>query len=115
MSLISAMMSPFVMLDKHTSNDGAGGVETTWTEGARFEAVAVIDTSLEAQIADRDDLSKTYVITTSKAVVLQYNDHLRRLSDGAVFRVTSDQNDRIAPAVSTLDIAQVKAVKVVLP
>jgi hypothetical protein len=42
-------------------------------------------------------------------MVLQYHDVFRRLSDGKIFRVTSDGDDKFTPDTATLNMRQVTA------
>ena len=60
-------------------------------------------------------LTSLYTITTKKAVTLQYHDIVKRVSDGKVFRVTSDGDDQKTPASATLDMRNVTAEEFDLP
>lgn len=109
MSLLDTSMVECVLLDKHTSPDGYGGYTTTWTDGATFTAAIVLDTSLEARTAEKQGVTALYTITTRRVMNLQYHDVFRRVSDGKVFRVTSDGDDKKTPVSAGLDIRQVSA------
>ncbi len=109
MSLLSEAMEQCVLLDKRTSPDGYGGINTEWTMGAPFEAALVLDTSIQAKIAEKQGVTGLYTVTTSKAIVLQYHDVFVRSRDGKVFRVTSDGDDKHTPLSATLDMRQVSA------
>lgn len=111
MSLIDAMMEDFVYVNKSKTEDPEGGTITEWIEGATFRAVAVLDTSMQARIAEREGVTNVYTITTSKNVELEYHEVIKRLKDGKIFRITSDGSDNASPNVSTLDIRQVTAEK----
>lgn len=97
------------MIDKVTSADGYGGVVTTWQDGATFKAAIPLDTSLEARVAQKQGVSNIYTVTTSRTINLQYHDVFRRESDGKIFRVTSDGDDKKTPPVAGLDMRQVTA------
>ena len=109
MSLLSAAMEKCVCLNKQTQADGYGGYITTWVEGARFDAAITFDTSIEARRAEAEGVSSLYTVTTSRALTLEYHDVFRRISDGKVFRVTSDGDDKFTPASTALDMRQVTA------
>lgn len=115
MSLLSEAMEPCVMLDRSTQADGYGGYYSTWTDGAKFDAALVYDTSLEARVAGVQGVTDLYTVTTSRAVNLQYHDVFRRVSDGKIFRVTSDGDDKKTPRSATLDMRQVTAERWELP
>lgn len=105
--LLQESMEDCVMLNKQTSSDGYGGYITTWVDGAEFKAAIVLDTSIEAKMAEQQGVTGIYTITTSRALNLQYHDVFRRARDGKIFRVTSDGDDKLTPASATLDMRQV--------
>ena len=109
MSLLSEAMENCVLMDKKTEPDGYGGYISRYTDGAQFQAAIVFDTSIQARVAEKQGVSSMYTITTPKAMVLQYHDIFRRVSDGKVFRVTSDGDDKYTPKSATLDMRQVTA------
>lgn len=109
MSLLDSAMEAFVMLDKKTTPDGYGGYFSTWTNGVEFRAAATFDTSVEARVAAVQGVTSLYTITTPRAVILQYHDVIKRVSDGKIFRVTADGDDKKTPPAATLDMRQVTA------
>lgn len=109
MSLLSAAMESCVMLDKKTVSDGRGGFNTTWVDGARFDAACVFDSSMQARRGEAAGVTALYTVTTTKSVNLQYHDVFRRVSDGKIFRVTSDGDDKKTPSSATLNMRQVTA------
>lgn len=115
MSLLTEQMEACVMLNKQTEADGYGGYVTTWTDGAKFQAAIVFDTSIEARAAEKQGVSSLYTVTTTKALTLEYHDVFRRTRDGKIFRVTSDGDDRYTPASATLNMRQVTAEEWRLP
>lgn len=115
MSLLIEAMEPCEMLDKRTSPDGRGGYVTEWIAGAEFSAAITLDTSLQARIGEAQGVTALYTITTSRAMNLQYHDAIRRISDGKIFRVTSDGDDKKTPLSATLDMRQVSAEEWALP
>lgn len=111
MSLIDDMMEPCVIMNKITASDGEGGLMVEWKEGAVIDAAITNDTSLQAKVAESQGVTSTYTITTRRGVVLAFPDVIKRISDGKVFRVTSDGSDKISPKTSTLNMCQVTAEK----
>lgn len=109
MSLLSEAMEKCVYLNKQVTPDGYGGYDTTWADGAEFDAAIVFDTSIEARRAEAQGVSSVYTVTTSKALTLEYHDVFRRISDGKIFRVTSDGDDKYTPQSATLNMRQVTA------
>ena len=109
MSLLSEAMENCTMLDKKTTTDGYGGYITSWVEGAEFQAAIVLDSSMQARIAEKQGVTALYTITTRKTVNLQYHDVFKRSSDDKIFRVTSDGDDKRTPDSANLDMRQVSA------
>lgn len=109
MSLLSDAMENCTMIDKVTSNDGYGGFETAWQDGAQFTAAITFNSSMEARTAQAQGVSSLYTVVTPKTVTLMYHDVFRRESDGKILRVTSDGDDKKTPAAATLDMRCVTA------
>lgn len=109
MSLLSEAMEKCIMLDRITQPDGYGGYTVTWVEGAEFNAAIVLDTSMQARIADKQGVTSLYTITTGKNITLMYHDVFKRSSDNKVFRVTSDGTDKKTPNSAALNMRQVTA------
>ena len=115
MSIIDEFKTPCVMLEKTRVPDGEGGFITSWSEGAEFKAAVVFDSSLEARAAEQQGVSSLYTVTTAKNAKLEYHDVFKRLSDGKIFRVTSDGDDKQTPERATFQFEQVTAEEWSLP
>lgn len=109
MSLLLDAMEDCTILNKATVDDGYGGYDTQWTEGATFKAAIVFDTSIQARVAAVQGVTNLYTVTTPRALTLEYHDVFRRISDGKIFRVTSDGDDKKTPASAALDMRVVSA------
>lgn len=109
MSLLSEAMTACTMIDKSTVADGYGGFDTVWTDGAGFQAAIILDNSMQARIAEKEGVTALYTVTTAKSIDLQYHDVFRRVSDGKIFRVTSDGDDKHTPESAGLNMRQVSA------
>lgn len=102
-------------MEKVRVSDGEGGWKTEWNEGIEFWAAIVADNSIEARVAESEGMRSTYTVTTDKNVALEFHDAFKRLSDGKVFRVTSDRNDKKTPDAATFEFEQVTAESWELP
>lgn len=109
MSLLDEEMEKCTLIDKRRVPDGYGGTIVEWTDSVEFDAAIVLDTSTEARIAEKQGVTNLYTITTRKAMNLQYHDVFRRSSDGKIFRVTSDGDDKKTPKSANLNMRQVSA------
>lgn len=110
MSLLDEEMEKCTLIDKKRVPDGYGGTIVEWIDSdVKFDAAIVLDTSTEARIAEKQGVTNLYTITTRKAMNLQYHDVFRRSSDGKIFRVTSDGDDKKTPKSANLNMRQVSA------
>lgn len=114
MSLLSEAMEECRYIDKTTQNDGYGGIETVWKEGADFNAAIVLNSSTQARVAEKQGVQGMYTITTEKDINLTFHDVFKRLSDGKIFRVTTKGDDNHTPASAGLNMRQVNAEEWVL-
>lgn len=107
MSLLTEAMEKFVIMNMTSVPDGYGGRIKNWEEGAEFDGALVFNSSLEAQVAMKQGVTSVYTLITSRSLNLEYHEVVKRVSDGKVFRITSDGGDLKTPASSALDINQV--------
>ena len=115
MSLLNDAMETCVMVHKVTGPDGYGGESVSWVDGAEFPAAIVFDSSMQARTAQAAGVTSLYTITTRRAKVLEFHEVFRRKSDGKIFRVTSDGDDKRTPESARLDMRQVTAEEWRLP
>lgn len=116
MSMIEEGMESCAFMQKVSIPDGEGGFITQWTEGAGFKAAITFDTSMQARIADKQGVSSMYTVTTAKNAHLEFHDVIKRLSDGKIFRITSDGDDKQTPARAVFgQYLQVTAEEWVIP
>lgn len=109
MSLLSEALEAFVLMDKTTVRDSYGGVSRVWTEGAEITATAVFNSSVQARVGGVQGLTSLYDILTPRSITLEYHDVVKRKSDGKIFRITSDGDDKKTPRSASLDIRLVTA------
>ena len=115
MSLLSEAFTDFTIINKVVVEDGYGGIETRWVDGATIQGAIPFDSSTEVKIAQAMGVTSVYTLTVRKAVVLDYHTVIRRASDGKIFRITSDSDDKKTPESATLDMRQYDAEAWVLP
>lgn len=109
MNLVDNFMENCCVVDKTHTSDGLGGFTTQWVDGAEFKAAIVKDSTLNARIAEKEGVTEIYTVTTAKGLGLEYHDVIKRLKDGAVFRITSNSHDSQTPDVATFSFEQVSA------
>lgn len=97
MTMIEEGMTDVVMMINAPVPDGEGGYISSWQEGVQFKAAITFDSSMQARSAEKQGVSSLYTITTSKNAKLDYHNVIKRLSDGKVFRITSDGDDVQTP------------------
>lgn len=113
--LMDAVMENCVMMDRRTVADGLGGITTVWEEGAAFRATITKDNTMQARIAEKQGVTEVYTICTETNVELQFHDVIQRVSDGAIFRVTSNSVDSRTPPSASFQFALVSAERWVIP
>lgn len=109
MSLIRDFAADCVMLERQRVPDGEGGFTTEWVEGEAFGAAISFNNSMEARVAEKQGVTSLYTVTTEKSRVLKFHDVFKRLTDGKVFRVTSDGDDVLTPPRATFQFSQATA------
>lgn len=109
MSLIDESMTKCVLYDKVRNPDGEGGYLTTWNESVEFDAAITFDSSMQARIGEKAGVTSLYTVTLPRGFNLSYHDVFKRISDGKIFRVTSDGDDKVTPSRATFQFAQVSA------
>ena len=97
MSLLDEAFENFVILNKVTSSDGYGGIDTTWTEGAVIQGAIVYDGSTQMKIAQAMGVTSAYTLTVRKGLEFDYHDVIKRQSDNKIFRITSNSDELKTP------------------
>lgn len=115
MSLLSEQMTTCTILDRRTVDDGYGGVDEQYVAGATIQAAIPLMSAIDRIAAQQSQPKSTYHIITTKAVMLQYHDVIRREEDGKIFRVTSDGSDNKTPNSAGLNMRVVDAEEWRLP
>lgn len=113
-SLLEEYMEDCVIIDRRTVPDGYGGFTNVWAEGAPIKAAITKDNSISAEIAAAEDVKTIYKITTTRNINLQFHQIVKRVSDGKIFRCTTDGDDAKTPSSASIDMRQVTAEEWVL-
>lgn len=110
MSLLAEYMEEFAFMDKTHMPDGEGGTIVTWAQSkATFTAALRFDSSLQAKRAQAEGVRDLYTIITKKSTELDFNDVIKRLSDGTTYRITTNGKDNKTPASAGLNMRAVSA------
>lgn len=115
MNLMAQAMEKFVMIDKQHLNNGYGGTEVVYVDGAEIMAAVAFDQSMEARTAQKQGVTSVYTIYLKKGIDVDYHDVIKRVSDGAIFRITSDGNEKQTPSGAGLNLQAVTAEEWELP
>ena len=115
MSLLDNAYEPFTIINKVVVDDGLGGTETRWVDGAKIDGAIVYDSSTQMKIAHAMGVTATYSLIVRKNVLLDYHTVLRRESDSKIFRLTSNSDDKKTPEEAALNMRQYDAEEFKLP
>lgn len=113
--LLDSMMDECRIMNHIRTDDAYGSSVDTWTEGSKFLATIIKDSTTEAIVAEKQGITEIFTVVIRKGFKLDFHDVFKRLSDGQIFRVTSNVTDSEAPDISTVKIAKVTAEKWVIP
>lgn len=98
MSLLDDFSRKCVILNKEKLSDGEGGYTTVWSEGAEFDNYSALDTSMEARQAEKLGVTSVYSALVKKDVPIEYGDYYKERENGKTYRVTSNPEEKKAPA-----------------
>lgn len=115
MALLDYYAHECQILERVRLNDNQGGYYTEWREGATFTNYQALNTSTEAQIAEKQGITSIYGALVEQSVPLAYGDYYRDNADGETFRVTSEPNESYTPSSSGLNLKYYSSEKAVLP
>lgn len=115
MSLVDEAMTSVQLIERKREPDGAGGFITSWIPSAEFMAAITFDSSMQGRRAEKEGVSSLYTVTAPKSANLLYHDVFKRLSDGKIFRVTSDSDDVVTPERASFQFRQFTAEEFELP
>lgn len=115
MSLLDYLASPCAIMIKIPESDGEGGIISTWKEGPHFDVYQLLDSSMEARIAEKQGVTSVYTAAVKDNVSINHNDYYRNLETGNTYRVTSDPEEKVVPSISSLPVKLFSVEKRALP
>ena len=105
----------FYRMTPTETSDGQGGRTRTFVQGAAISVALFCNQSLEALKAMAQGVRSIYTLNFDKSITLAYDEYIKRASDSAIFRITSDPSDNETPSVTDLDRRTATAEKTRLP
>lgn len=108
-------MEPVVIMERKRIADGAGGFITTWADGAEFEAAISFDSSMQARRAETEGVTSLYTVIVHENTELDFHDVFKRVSDGHIFRITSNTDDKKTPKMASFKVREYTAEEWTLP
>lgn len=114
MAIIDYLTDSFVFMEKHRISDGFGGFVWEWYDGETFQGKAIRKTSSDFLLAAQQGAKEVYKLVAPENVILEKNDTVKRVKDGAILRITSDSIDGSPPASSEIKCVMVYAERTTL-
>lgn len=114
-TLLDSMIETCTILTRTIAPDGLGGYKDTYVDGIIFDAVIRKDDTTQDRIAEKQGVKESYTVVAQKGFPLAFHDVFRREKDGNTYRVTSNIQDKEAPAASTIKVGAVTAERWDLP
>lgn len=105
--MLSDFFEPFCRVKRTSTPNGLGGTVETWENGETFRGGVTHVPGAEISVAGHQALRTVPVLVHEVTVELKQDEYVRRLSDGAVYRVAGNSGDMRAPAVASMQFAQV--------
>lgn len=97
----------FRIINRSTESDGYGGFIDTYTMGAKFEGVLVLNDSINAQVAMSQGVTGVYKLFYDKSLRIPWHTVFCKDEDNSrVFRVTS-KDEKSTPSSSSMDLRYV--------
>ena len=113
--MIQDFEETFYRMTPTETPDGEGGFTKSYVQGAAVSVALFPNQSLEAQKAMAQGVRSIYTLNFDKSITLAYDEYIKRASDSAIFRITSDPSDNETPSVTDLDRRTATAEKTRLP
>lgn len=115
MSVLDDFGKPCVILEKKRRPDGEGGYITDWQDGAEFTNYQALDASMEARRAAKEGVTSVYSALVDRSVPIEYGDYYRDKETGLTYRVTSNPEEKPAPASASFRLKYFTAERKELP
>ena len=105
----------FVLVEKKQVPDGMGGKVVDYSETTEFKALVTLNSSLLARRMEQSGVKDIYTAYVDKSFGIGQYNYFKRISDNAIFMVTSDPNDNSTPKMSNMNFKVFSAKKTTLP
>lgn len=115
MSLLDDFARTCVLMEKTRVPGSEGGYVTTWSEGTEFINHQALNTSTEAQIAEKQGISSIYEALVERDFPIEYGDYFKDRVTGFVYRVTSRPEEKQAPKSASFALKYFTAERTELP
>lgn len=112
--MLTDFFEPFALMERELALDGLGGSVLRWHDSLIFMAGVTFVPGEELTIAGLRALRTVPVLAHDFDVTLRQGDCVRRVSDGAAYRVAGNSADMKTPACADLRFAQVPVERMVL-
>lgn len=93
-------LEPMCVMNWISKPDGLGSFLWEWEDGVSFDGGIVLNSSTPMQIAQQEGSKGIYRLTTPISMQFEPGDIVKRLRDGAMFKVTSHSVDQKTPESS---------------
>jgi len=103
MNLMESEFEPLTIINKLAVDDGYGGKETIWVDGAVIQGALVFQNSNVVRIAQALGSSVNSQLVVKKDTDLDFHTVFRN-ADGKVFRVVSNSDDNDTPKKAWLNM-----------
>lgn len=111
--MLTDYFETFTLLDPHPDGDALGGYARRWKAVMSFQGALTQVAAQETPVAEHLTLKATPMLLHEFDVTLAPDDHVRRESTGAIYRVTGQSDDMRTPAHAGLQFAQVPVERLV--
>lgn len=111
--MLTDFFEDFIRLTRLRQPDGPGQVQDVWTDGAPFRGGVTALTGVETTSAGAPALRTVPMLLHESAVSLAQGERIRRVRDGAVFRVCGASDNMRAPCCASMHFSQVPVERLV--
>lgn len=111
--MIADFWEDFLLLRREDTPDGAGGAAQTWTEESFFRGGLARCATAPVRPGDAPMAQVQRWLTHEPGVRLLPEDRVKRVQDGALWRVLGDSREDCTPARCAQPFAQVKVERLV--
>lgn len=108
-------LDDFEILQENSTPDGLGGFVTEWTVKGRTQGKLTLGSAKEITQAKAEGLREVYTIALVDPCEVTYNDCLKEISTGDIYRITTDPAANRTPPKAKYRLCFANAVKIELP